>query len=137
MKISRKVEYACRVLAQLSRSYGTTRMPHIDDLASAEDVPANYLVQILNELRSAGLIESRRGKQGGYLLARPAEEISVADIFRAIDGELLECSRECGGQSGKAVQQIFDTITAEFDQSASARTVKDISGASSASMYFI
>ena len=70
MKLSVKVDYACRVLAQLARTYGTDELAHIEELAQVEAVPANYLVQILSELRNGGLILSRRGKQGGYALAR-------------------------------------------------------------------
>ena len=65
MKLSHKLEYACRVLAQLARTHGQEKLAHIDELAEAEKIPANYLVQILNELRNAGLIISKRGKQGG------------------------------------------------------------------------
>ncbi|MBN1404835.1 MAG: Rrf2 family transcriptional regulator [Opitutales bacterium] len=137
MKISRKVEYASRVLAQLARCYGTNKMPHIEELANAEDVPANYLVQILNELRSAGLIVSRRGKQGGYMLARAPVEISVADVFKAIDGELLEPSSEVGGQSGRGVSKVLGKISADFEASAASHTIRDIVGADSATMYFI
>jgi Rrf2 family transcriptional regulator, cysteine metabolism repressor len=137
MKISRKVEYASRVLAQLARCHGSGRVPHIDDLADAERVPANYLVQILNELRNAGLITSRRGKQGGYTLARPPSEISVADIIRAIDGELLECSAEIGGESGKAVQTVLMAASRDFEDSAKNRSLRDILNVENTEMYFI
>ena len=64
MKLSLKVEYACRVLSQLALNYQEGVLTHIDELAQAEDVPKNYLVQIMSELRNGGLIISRRGKQG-------------------------------------------------------------------------
>ena len=137
MKISRKVEYACRVLTQLAHSHGSRKMPHIEELADIESVPANYLVQILNELRNAGLIQSRRGKQGGYILARPPSEITIADIIRAIDGELMECSGEAGGESGKNVVAILNAVAKDFEAGAQKRTLKDIIGTSSSEMYFI
>lgn len=137
MKISRKVEYASRVLAQLARCHGTSKMPHIEELAEIEKVPANYLVQILNELRNAGLIQSRRGKQGGYCLARNPAEISIADIIRAIDGELMECSGEAGGESGKGVLRVLSAIARDFEAGAAKRTLKDIIGAEGSEMYFI
>ncbi|MFA5257237.1 MAG: Rrf2 family transcriptional regulator [Opitutales bacterium] len=137
MKISRKVEYSCRVLAQLARCYGTSRMPHIEELATAEQVPANYLVQILNELRSNGLIVSRRGKLGGYMLARPPSEMSIADVVRAIEGDLLECPQNYGGESGKGVFMVLGAIAREFEACAQKRTVKDIVGAEGSQMYFI
>ena len=137
MKISRKVEYACRVLAQLAQSHGGGRMPHIEELAEIEKVPANYLVQILNELRNAGLIVSRRGKQGGYMLARPPAEISVSDVFKAIDGEIMESSAEPGGESGRGVALVLSNLAKDFGQSAEKRTLRDILGAESSQMYFI
>ena len=60
VKLSHKLEYACRVLAQLARTHGQEKLAHIDELAEAEKIPANYLVQILNELRNAGTRSSRR-----------------------------------------------------------------------------
>ena len=90
MKLSVKVDYSCRVLARMARMYGTDVLAHIEELARIEAVPSNYLVQILTELRNGGLIVSRRGKQGGYALARPPEEISLYDIVRVIEGDLLE-----------------------------------------------
>ncbi|HNX04058.1 MAG TPA: Rrf2 family transcriptional regulator [Opitutales bacterium] len=137
MKISRKVEYACRVLAQLARSHGGGRMPHIEELAEIEKVPANYLVQILNELRNAGLILSRRGKQGGYMLSRPPAEIAISDIIMAIDGELMECSAEPGGESGRGVSVVLSAVAKDFTESAAKRTLRDILGADSSQMYFI
>ncbi|QYY35352.1 Rrf2 family transcriptional regulator [Ruficoccus sp. ZRK36] len=114
MKISLKVEYACRVLAQLARSHGNQQLAHIEELAQAEDIPANYLVQILNELRNGGLITSRRGKQGGYALAQAPSEISLYDIIRIVDAEMLENSVSANGQSGQAVQGIWAEIGDTF-----------------------
>jgi Rrf2 family protein len=59
-----------------------------EQLAQAQSIPVNFLENILRDLRRAGLVESRRGQQGGYLLARPAEEISIADVIRAVEGPL-------------------------------------------------
>src|SRR5690606_35211762 len=60
----------------------------VDQLASAQQIPAKYLESILGELRRAGLLRSQRGPDGGYRLARAAAEISIADVIRALDGEL-------------------------------------------------
>ena len=76
-----------QVLAQLGHSFGKPELPHIDELAQAECIPANYLVQILNELRNSGLIVSRRGKMGGVVRSPgAARAISMLDIVRAVDG---------------------------------------------------
>lgn len=111
MKISLKVDYACRVLTQLARFYGSNKRTHLNWLASAEDVPANYLVQILNDLRNGGLINSRRGKQGGYTLAMAPEDISIYDIIRIIDGELLEVRFTGNGESGPQVARVWKEIS--------------------------
>lgn len=137
MKISLKVEYACRVLAQLGRSYGDQQLPHIEDLAQAEDIPANYLVQILNELRNNGLIVSRRGKQGGYALARPPADVTLADIIRAIDGDLLEFSKEPRGASGNRVAHILGRVAHEFEEAARSHSVEDLIRPTADGMYFI
>jgi Rrf2 family protein len=80
VKISVKVDYACRVMAELARLHGSGELAQIEQLAKAEAVPANFLAQILLKLRDHGLITSRRGNQGGYTLARAPEEISLHDI---------------------------------------------------------
>ncbi len=111
MKLSLKVEYACRVLAQLGRYHGTGTLAHIEELAAAEAVPANYLVQILNELRNGGLINSKRGKQGGYALARAPEAISLKDIVGVIDADFLDSHPGEAGQSGPQVAKAWGEVS--------------------------
>ncbi|MGH8336370.1 MAG: RrF2 family transcriptional regulator, partial [Gammaproteobacteria bacterium] len=137
VKISLKVEYACRVLAQLSRSHGGKHLAHIETLAKAEAVPANYLVQILNELRNGGLIVSRRGKQGGYALARPAAEISLYDIVRVVDSEMLEAPVSAAGQSGARVAAVWRDIGASIENSLKSRTVENLISRDAAEMWHI
>ncbi len=110
VKLSMKVEYACRVLAQLSRTFGNKKFSHIDELAALEEIPANYLVQILNELRNGGLINSRRGKQGGYSLAKAPSDISLYEIITVIDGELLGINLGANGASGAGVQRVWKEV---------------------------
>ncbi len=90
MKISQKLEYACRALAQLAKSYDGKTLSRLDELAQREAVSANFLVQILNDLRRAGIIESRRGAHGGYILSRPAEKITLRQIVDAVGPSLLQ-----------------------------------------------
>jgi Rrf2 family protein len=125
MKLSHKLEYACRVLAQLGRTYGQDKLAHIETLATAEVIPANYLVQILNELRGAGLIVSKRGKQGGYALARAPRKISLTQIVEAVDGELLERSFENSGHSGARVASIWSDVGECFEAKVSEYTLDD------------
>jgi Rrf2 family cysteine metabolism transcriptional repressor len=137
MKLSVKVDYACRVLAQLARQHGKEGLSHIEELAEIEAVPANYLVQILSELRNGGLITSRRGKQGGYALARPPEEITLLDIAKVIEGELLEITTSGEGQSGKRVNQIWREIRTGLEKMARAVTLEKMVAKNPDEMYYI
>lgn len=86
MRISAKADYALRAASELAASGGGPVKG--DALASAQGIPPKFLENILSDLRQSGLIRSQRGSEGGYWLARPAEEISVADVMRAVDGPL-------------------------------------------------
>ena len=94
MKASLKLEYSLRVLAQLARRNKGNAVTRIEELARLEDIPPNYLVQLLNELREGGLVDSKRGKTGGYRLARPADLITFGEVVRLTDGPLalLPCA---------------------------------------------
>ncbi len=96
MRISAKVDYAVRAAAELAvrspgRQSGATTG---ETLGEAQGIPTKYLESILAEMRRSGIIGSRRGSEGGYWLARPAAEISVADIIRAVEGPLADVRGE-------------------------------------------
>jgi Rrf2 family transcriptional regulator, cysteine metabolism repressor len=137
MKLSLKVEYACQVLAQLGHSYGRTPLPHIEELAKAEAVPSNYLVQILNELRTSGLIVSKRGKQGGYALARDPKDISLFEVVCAVEGALLEISPPNAGASTVRTKEIWRGVAQELEARTKTITVRDIMGPPGEDMYYI
>lgn len=138
MKLSHKLEYACRVLAQLGRTYELDKLAHIETLATAEAIPANYLVQILNELRGAGLIVSKRGKQGGYALAREPKKIALVDIVEAVDSELLERNFKDLGHSGGRVASIWSDVGECFEAKVREYTLADfIVKDADAGMYYI
>lgn len=137
VKLSLKVEYACRVLAQLSRTYGNKQFSHIEELAGQEEIPANYLVQILNELRNGGLINSRRGKQGGYSLAKAPSDISLFDIVSVIDGELLGINLDSGGCSGVKVQEVWLEVVAALKEKTMSYSLESFLPAESDDMYYI
>ena len=90
MKASVKSDYACRAVEALALHHPSVRPLRIEEIASSEAIPANYLVQILIELKCKGLIQSRRGKAGGYALAKAPREITVGDVLRAVQGDVLE-----------------------------------------------
>ena len=89
MKASLKLEYSLRVLAQLARRNKGNTVTRIEELAKLEAIPQNYLVQLLNELREGGLVDSRRGKTGGYRLARNAEDISIKQVLEVVEHDLI------------------------------------------------
>ena len=87
MRTTAKADYAVRAAVELA-AVGTGEPVKADQIAEAQSIPLNFLENILAELRRAGIVESRRGAAGGYLLARAPEEISLADVIRAVEGPL-------------------------------------------------
>ena len=85
--ISQKAKYALRALAALARADSSTPML-IADIAEQQKIPKKFLEQILLDLKHRGLVRSKRGKDGGYLLLKPAQEITFGEILRMIDGPI-------------------------------------------------
>ena len=86
VRVSAKADYAISAAVELAAAGdGPVKGERI---AQAQQIPPNFLENILADLRNAGLVSSRRGAEGGYWLARPADEISLADVIRAVDGPL-------------------------------------------------
>ena len=92
VRISAKADYAVRAALELAAAED----PPVkgERLADAQSIPLKFLENILGDLRQSGLVVSQRGPEGGYRLERPAEEISVADIIRAVDGPLASVRGE-------------------------------------------
>ncbi|MBF6136093.1 Rrf2 family transcriptional regulator [Nocardia otitidiscaviarum] len=86
MHITAKVDYAVRILVEIARAQ--SQSVKADVIVAAQEIPPKVLESVVAELRKAGLVTSRRGPEGGYRLARPAREISVADVIRAVEGPL-------------------------------------------------
>ena len=105
MRISAKTDYAVRAAVELAGAPDGT-VVKAERIAEAQDIPLNFLENILAQLRQARIVESRRGPEGGYALARPPGEITLADVIRAIDGPLA-------GVSGRRPQDLGYTGTAE------------------------
>jgi Rrf2 family protein len=87
MRISAKADYALRAAAELAAVEGTGPVKG-EAIATAQAIPAKFLEAILTSMRTAGIVASQRGADGGYWLARPADRISVADVIRAVEGPL-------------------------------------------------
>lgn len=97
MRVSAKSDYALRALIELGlRAKGENPREPVsaDELGRLQDIPAGFLQAILADLRRAGVVSSQRGQSGGWRLARPADEVSVADVIRAVDGPLVSVHGE-------------------------------------------
>jgi Rrf2 family protein len=88
MRISAKTDYAIRAVVEMAASAHDGHLVKAESVADAQNIPLRFLLSILNELRHAGIVDSRRGADGGYRLAKAADVITVADVIRAIDGPL-------------------------------------------------
>jgi len=89
MKVSKKGEYALRALIDLGVAAEVGRpLIQVSELAESERIPSKFLEQIMQLLKEAGFVESRRGKYGGYRLARPAQKVTIGQVVRLIDGPL-------------------------------------------------
>jgi Rrf2 family protein len=86
MRVSAKVDYALRAMTELAEA--APSLMTAEQLATAQKIPPKFLESILAQLRNGGLVASQRGAEGGYRLAKPAEEISIADVIRELEGPI-------------------------------------------------
>jgi Rrf2 family protein len=93
MRVSAKADYAVRAALELAAANGVRPLKR-DQISAAQKIPSKFLETIMLELKHAGIVKSTRGADGGYALARPAEDISVADVIRAVDGPLANVRGE-------------------------------------------
>jgi Rrf2 family cysteine metabolism transcriptional repressor len=100
MMFSTKAEYGVRVMVELARRAGEDPIP-LAEIAAHDGLPLAYLEHLVARLRKAGLVDSRRGSRGGYLLARPASEITMAEVVEALEGSIapIECISEASDGS--------------------------------------
>lgn len=87
MKLSAKTEYACLAMLQLAEDYDNAEPVQIRRIAETHGIPSRFLVQILLQLKGAGLVASTRGAAGGYRLVRPPREVSLAAVIDVMEGE--------------------------------------------------
>src|SRR5207248_5695862 len=105
MHVTAKADYAVRAVVELADSSQASPRK-VDDIAQAQAIPVSFLENILTQLRSSGVVRSQRGPEGGYWLARPAEEVNLADVIRAVEGPLV-------GVRGQRPEEIEYTGSAE------------------------
>jgi Rrf2 family protein len=129
MKITSSMEYATRLSVQLARVYGQNAVT-AEKLSISENVPSDYVNQLLLRLKRAGLVQSHRGIGGGYALSRNPAQINLGEVLRAVEGKIFEdvcekyasASKDCRHQShcgispvwqrlGSMIEKYFDGIT--------------------------
>ena len=105
MHVTAKADYAVRAVVELADSRQDAPRK-VDDIAQAQGIPVSFLENILTQLRSAGIVRSQRGPEGGYWLAQPAGELNLAQIIRAVEGPLV-------GVRGQRPEEVAYTGSAE------------------------
>ena len=125
MKITYKGDYALKTILDLALHYGNSPVT-IHELAKQADIPLKFLEQILLDLKRGGFVESRRGKIGGYLLAKPPSEIKLGEVIKFIDGpiEPIACVGKSYKGCGDLNRCIFRGIWAQITEA----TAKIIDG---------
>ena len=130
MHVTAKADYAVRAVIELAGS--SQESPRkVDDVAKAQSIPVSFLENILTQLRSAGVVRSQRGPEGGYWLARSADELNLADVIRAVEGPLVGVRGqrpeeiEYGG-SAKALQQVWIALRTSLREVLENVTVEDV-----------
>ncbi len=139
MKLSVKSDYATRAVLALARHFPNETAMRVEQLAAAQGVPANYLVQILLELKAKGIAKSVRGKEGGYLLARPPAEISLGDVLRAVHGEVFDAPALSDKNCAPELRAAWQRLKTAADTAADSITFQKLldEGGEKEKMYYI
>jgi Rrf2 family protein len=130
MRISAKADYAVRAVAELAAADGEKPIK-AERVATAQGIPLNFLENILGELRHAGIVRSHRGAEGGFRLAKAAEDVTVADVIRAVEGPLASVR---GGPpedanyegAAEALPQVWIAVRANLRRVMERVTIADI-----------
>jgi Rrf2 family protein len=125
MRVTQQLRYALYGVFDLAYHGGARPIP-IHEIGARQGIPARYLEQIFQKLRRAGLVESRRGPRGGYQLARPAQEISVADVLLAIDGAVLRAPKRRGGELPRSPSFLWEQLRSDVHGAFAAHSLADL-----------
>ena len=134
MRMSAKAEYATRAMVHMATLDGEAVIKS-EDLAVAQEIPLQFLLDILSDLRGARLVRSVRGRDGGYALARPAADINVAEVLRCIDGPLASVHNvglgdlPYGGPTAK-LSDVWMALRASMRQVLEQTTLADVAAGS-------
>ena len=139
MKLSVKSDYAARAVLGLARHYPDTAALRMEDVAEEHRVPPKYLPQILLELKARGLVRSVRGKEGGYLLARPPSEITLGEVLRAVNGPVFDAPALSNLDGPPELRRAWQRLQQVLDATAEAITFQQLldEGVEKEKMYYI
>jgi Rrf2 family protein len=126
LKLSVKSDYAARAVLGLARHYASGESVRADDLAAEQGIPPNYLVQILLELKSQQIVKSQRGKEGGYLLAKPPVEITFGDVLRCVHGAVFDSPALSDPQCPVELRGIWEKLQRTLDSAADEITFQQL-----------
>ena len=130
MRVSAKADYAIRAVTELAAQSGGSPVKG-ERIAQAQEIPVKFLENILGDLRNAGIVLSRRGADGGYWLARSADEISLADVIRAVEGPLVGVRGQRPEEveypgAAESLQQVWVALRANLRKVLERVTVADV-----------
>jgi Rrf2 family protein len=130
MRVSAKVDYALRAGAELAAAAGQGAVKG-DRIAQAQKIPFKFLENILLDLKHAGLVQSQRGAEGGYWLAKPPEEITLADVIRAVEGPIANVRGERPEQveyagAAESLREVWIAVRGNLRAVLEATTLADV-----------
>jgi Rrf2 family transcriptional regulator, cysteine metabolism repressor len=139
VKLSVKSDYAARAVLGLARHFPSGEAVRVEDLAAEQAIPANYLVQILIELKAQGIARSVRGKEGGYLLAKAPAEITLRDVLHAVHGSVFDTPALTDSDCPPELRRAWSELQQTLENTAEAITFQNLLEASNAKekMYYI
>jgi len=110
MKLPAKIEYAVKAILELALRSGGEKPVPLELIARTQQIPAQFLVQLLLRLKNAGLVETARGVTGGYSLAKHPSQITLAAVFRAVDSHILEFPKPSSKKGDSDAGRLFSEI---------------------------
>jgi Rrf2 family protein len=130
MRVTAKADYAVRAVVELAEAARASPRK-VDQIAQAQGIPLSFLENILTQLRSAGIVRSQRGPEGGYWLARPAAEVNLAQVIRAVEGPLVGVRGQRPEEvqyagSAESLQQVWIALRANLRKVLEHVTVADV-----------
>jgi Rrf2 family transcriptional regulator, cysteine metabolism repressor len=139
VKLSVKSDYATRAVLGLARHYPAGVALKVEELAAEQGIPGNYLVQILIDLKAQGIARSVRGKEGGYLLVRPPNEITLGAVLRAAHGVIFDTPALDDATCPPELRRAWRRLQRAVEEAADAITFQQLleEGAEKEKMYYI